>query len=94
MKTPRLHRIGSNEGRFNLFMGFVIEALFIGFPMTCMAVVLYDISLNGMHSVFSIIGSCILGVWAVFRAVTFCMNKFEGWFEDRFARRKARAGKV
>lgn len=94
MKTARLHRIGSNEGRFNLFMGFVIEAIFIAFPMSCMAVVLYDISLNGMHSIFSMIGFCILSVWAVFRAVTFCMGKFDGWFEDRFARTKARAKKA
>ncbi|MCS4089379.1 hypothetical protein [Rhizobium sp. BK176] len=94
MKTVKLHRIGGNEGRFNIFMGFVIEAIFIAFPMTCMAVVLYDISLRGMHSVFSIIGCCILSVWAVFRAVTFCMGKFDGWYEDRFARKKARSGKA
>jgi hypothetical protein len=94
MNTVKLHRIGSNEGRFNLFMGFVIESIFIGFPMACIAVVLYDISLNGMRSVFSIIGCCILAVWAVFRAVTFCMGRFDSWYEDFYARRKARAGKV
>jgi hypothetical protein len=93
MNPVRLHRIGSNEGRFNMFMGFVVEAIFITFPMTCMAVVLYDISLRGMHSVFSIIGCCILSVWAVFRAVTFCLGKFDGWYERSFARKKALAGK-
>ncbi|MBY3151342.1 hypothetical protein HFO56_02935 [Rhizobium laguerreae] len=90
MKFAKLHRIGSNEGWLNLLMGLAIEAIFIAVPMTCMAVVLYDISLNGMHSVFSIIGCCIFGVWAVFRAVTFCMGKFDSWYEGFYARRKAR----
>ena len=93
MRNTGLHRLHRKEGAFNVFLGFMVEVIFIFFPMACMAVVLYDISLNGMHSVFALIGAGIVSTWAVFRAVTFCMGKFDSLIDrlhERRARRSAR----
>jgi hypothetical protein len=90
MRNTGLRRIHRQEGAFNVFLGFMVEAIFIFFPMACMAVVLYDISLNGMHSVFAVIGVGILSTWAVFRGVTFCMGKYDGLVDRLYERRRAK----
>lgn len=91
MRNLRLPTNARNDGVFGVFLGLLVEAIFIFFPMACMAVVLYDISLNGMHSVFAMIGVGILSTLAIFRAVTFCMGKFDA-VVDRFYERRRRKG--
>ncbi|MCV9964951.1 hypothetical protein OIU34_23945 [Pararhizobium sp. BT-229] len=90
MRNASLRRIHRKEGAFNVFAGLLVEAIFVFFPMACMAVVLYDISLNGMHSVFAVIGVGIVSTWAVFRSVTFCMGKYDGLIDRLHERRRAR----
>lgn len=89
MKNVRLPRNNPKDGAFGVCLGLFIEAIFIFFPMTCMAVVLYDISLNGMRSVFAMIGVGAFCTWAIFRAVTFGMGKFDA-VVDRFYERRRR----
>lgn len=82
------------DGAFGVFLGFLVEAIFIFFPMACMAVALYDISLNGMHSVFAMIGVGILSTWAVFRVVTFCMGKFDAVVDRLYERRRRKTARA
>jgi hypothetical protein len=77
-----------NGSPFNMALGFVVEAIFIAIPMSCLGVVLYDISLRGMHSVFAIIAVALVSIWATFRAATLSMGKLDSWYEDRILRRK------
>lgn len=75
------------EGAFNSFLGFMLEALFVLFPMGCMAVVLYDITINRFHSVFAVIGLLAALIWIVFRAVALGMSKYDALVERLYQRR-------
>lgn len=75
----------------NVLLGFLLEAVFVLFPMTCMAAVLYDISLNGMHSVFSTLGLGILSTWAAFGIMVFGIGKLDDLIDKYRQLRRRRA---
>nr|WP_250807532.1 hypothetical protein [Neorhizobium tomejilense] len=70
--------------------GFLLEGVFLFIPMACASVVLYDIALNGLTSIFSI--TVILGLtcWIVFKAVRFATATCDSWVENRIRLRKLR----
>lgn len=94
MRIIRLPRNDPKDGLFGVCLGLFVEAIFMFFPMACMGVVLYDISLNGMHSVFAMIGVGILSTWAIFRAVTFFMGKFDAVMDRLYERRRRKGVKA
>ena len=68
----------------------MLEAVFVMIPMMGMSVVLYDIALNGMGSIFAMGAVALFSVWAAFRVVTFSMGLLDGWQERRILRARVR----
>ena len=64
----------------------MLEAVFVMIPMMGMSVVLYDIALKGMGSIFAIGAVALFSVWAAFRVVRFSMGFLDGWQERRIMR--------
>jgi hypothetical protein len=77
MRKFSQQRLNRKEDGLNVYLGLMLEFIFVFFPMACLAVVLYDISVKGINSLFALIGFGVIFTWAVFRAVTFCMGKID-----------------
>jgi hypothetical protein len=73
-------------------LGIALEIMVMAIPAACLGVVVYDISLNGMHSMFAIGGIVVAGSYATIKAVMFCFNKYDAFIERRIEASKRRRG--
>lgn len=78
------------QGPMAIVAGVTLQALLVGLPMSCAAVVLYDIAVNGLRSPFAIIGMSIAAIMATFKAVFWINGKYEEMVENAFSRGRAR----